>query len=328
MLAPRQHLSLAVPTNLTIFHFSTSPVLNPTMRPSSCLIVASTLALFASVAHGHGRLIAPPHRGWLYTLPQFTDLVPADYDDDGLSAGGIGSTQSGTHGICGDPYSQQAPRPHETGGGVYALFPKYGSKVIGGCFAPGQTMDLTVEITANHKGYFEFALCKLNGRTDAETEQCFNATPLVQPNGQKQWPLPAGIKTFNMQYVLPAGITCEGDSHCVLRWHYTGWNNADVGIDGQEQFWNCADIYISNNCNNIPPSPPATTPSPPSPPTKTPARTPLTTSPTTLSPTKTPSPSPGDKCNGSHGCYWPDTNQIVPYEQSICLLYSSFIWCP
>ncbi|RQM26000.1 hypothetical protein B5M09_013334, partial [Aphanomyces astaci] len=69
---------------------------------------------------------------------------------------------------------------------------------------------------------------------------------LVQPNGEKDWQLPAGAKTFNMQYTLPDGLSCDGDSHCVLRWHYVGWNNPDVGIDGQEQFWNCADIYVSN----------------------------------------------------------------------------------
>ncbi|RHY71836.1 hypothetical protein DYB38_013603, partial [Aphanomyces astaci] len=73
---------------------------------------------------------------------------------------------------------------------------------------------------------------------------------LVQPNGEKDWQLPAGAKTFNMQYTLPDGVSCDGDSHCVLRWHYVGWNNPDVGIDGQEQFWNCADIYVSNTCGS------------------------------------------------------------------------------
>ncbi|RHY74191.1 hypothetical protein DYB30_009238 [Aphanomyces astaci] len=73
-------------------------------------------------------------------------------------------------------------------------------------------MDLQVQITANHKGYFEFGLCKLNSLNDSETEDCFKT--LVQPNGEKDWQLPAGSKTFSMQYMLPDGVSCDGDSHC------------------------------------------------------------------------------------------------------------------
>ncbi|KAF0713977.1 Aste57867_4123 [Aphanomyces stellatus] len=151
--------------------------------------------------------------------------MPPDYDDDGLSAGGIGSTSGGKYGVCGDPYN--GVREHETGG-KYGLFPKYGAKAIAGCYKPGQVMDLAVQITANHKGYFQFGLCKLNSKGDKETEDCFQS--LAQPNGEKQWQLPRGTQIFNMKYQLPAGVTCDGDSHCVLRWWYTGWNNAEVGV--------------------------------------------------------------------------------------------------
>ncbi|RHY43989.1 hypothetical protein DYB38_012434 [Aphanomyces astaci] len=121
-------------------------------------------------------------------------------------------------------------------------------------------MDLQVQITANHKGYFEFGLCKLNSLNDSETEDCFKT--LVQPNGEKDWQLPAGSKTFSMQYMLPDGVSCDGDSHCVLRWHYVGWNNPDADINGQEQYWNCADIYVSNTCGSSPsPSSSQSTPS-------------------------------------------------------------------
>ncbi|OQR89830.1 hypothetical protein ACHHYP_06007 [Achlya hypogyna] len=210
------------------------------MKSVGLALLASTAML--SGVDAHGRMLVPPHRGHMFRLPQF-NFFPADYDDDGLSAGGIGSTKSGKHGVCGDPYN--GARHHETGG-KYGLFPKYGAKAIGKCYAPGSTVDIDIQITANHKGYFTFGLCKLNGKDDKETEECFQ--DLVQPNGEKQWKLPAGRKTFSMQYDLPKGVTCDGDSHCVLRWWYVGWNNPDDDINGQEQFWNCADIYISDSC--------------------------------------------------------------------------------
>ncbi|RQM28970.1 hypothetical protein B5M09_013407, partial [Aphanomyces astaci] len=220
-------------------------------------------------ASAHGRLLVPPHRGYIGKLPQFSGLVPINFSDHGLSGGGIGQTKGGKHGICGDSYSGK--RLHETGG-EFAKFPQHREKVIGACYAPGSTMDLQVQITANHKGYFEFGLCKLNSLNDKETEDCFKT--LVQPNGEKDWQLPAGAKTFNMQYMLPDGVSCDGDSHCVLRWHYVGWNNPDADINGQEQFWNCADIYVSNTCGSNPsPSSSQPTPSTSMPSTSTPAMT-------------------------------------------------------
>ncbi|KAF0691606.1 hypothetical protein As57867_017141, partial [Aphanomyces stellatus] len=190
---------------------------------------AATMTTLIQHADAHGRLIAPPHRGYIGKLPQFKDVVPINYSDNGLSAGGIGQTSGGKYGICGDPYN--GVRAHETGG-VYGTFPTNGAKAIGACYAPGATVDLKVQITANHKGYFQFGLCKLNAKGDKETEECFQS--LAQPNGEKQWQLPPGNDFFTMQYKLPSGVTCDGDSHCVLRWWYTGWNNPGVDMWGQE----------------------------------------------------------------------------------------------
>ncbi|EQC26015.1 hypothetical protein SDRG_16162 [Saprolegnia diclina VS20] len=274
-------------------------------------LIATTLLLAAAISNveAHGRLVKPPHRGYIGKLPQFKDYVPTDYSDHGLNGGGIEGTKGGQHGICGDPYNGN--RAHETGG-VYGLFPTHGAKVIGECYAPGATVDLQVQITANHKGYFEFGLCKLNSKGDKETEECFQT--LSQPNGEKQWQLPAGADFFKMQYKLPSDVKCDGDSHCVLRWWYVGGNNPGVGINGQEQFWNCADIYISDSCGSDPkPSPSSQHPTPapssakptsaPSDaPTSKPSNVPSPTTeepcdPTTAKPipSKTPSPKPTSK---------------------------------
>ncbi|KAF0708533.1 hypothetical protein As57867_004610, partial [Aphanomyces stellatus] len=147
--------------------------------------LASALALVATV-HAHGRMTFPPHRGWIGRLPNHKD-IPIDYSDNGLNAGGIAQTSGGKHGVCGDAYA--GVREHETGG-IYGLFPTLGAKAIGACYTPGQTIDITIQVTANHMGHFTFGLCKLNGKHDKETEECFQV--LAQPNGQEQWPVPSG----------------------------------------------------------------------------------------------------------------------------------------
>ncbi|OQR91739.1 hypothetical protein ACHHYP_04404 [Achlya hypogyna] len=181
-------------------------------------------ATTVSNVEAHGRMLSPIQRGSMFRLSQF-NFVPEDWDDDGLNAGGIGSK----HGVCGDRYGGVGA--HATGG-KYATFPKHGAKAIAACYKPGSTIDIDVQITANHQR--------------CQTEECFQE--LQQPNGQTKWKLPGGNKTFKMKYDLPSGVTCDGDSHCVLRWWYVGGNNPG-GPDQQEQFWNCADVYISDSCD-------------------------------------------------------------------------------
>ncbi|KAF0718872.1 Aste57867_1419 [Aphanomyces stellatus] len=69
---------------------------------------------------------------------------------------------------------------------------------------------------------------------------------------------------------------------------------------------------------------PTGTPSPPTPPTSTP----VPSSPTPA-PVITPAPTGADKCDGNtKTCYWPETKQKLPYSESDCKLFSSFVWCP
>ncbi|RQM19611.1 hypothetical protein B5M09_011557, partial [Aphanomyces astaci] len=175
-----------------------------------------TIAAFAALAfapivvEGHGRLITPPHRGYIGKLPKYAPFVPPNWSDNSLNGGGIEATKNGQFGICGDPFTQASPREHENGG-IYGLFPQYGANVTGACFAPGAAIELKVELTANHKGYFSFGLCKLNAPDDVETEECFQ--PLAQPSGAAKYDVTPG-NFFDFTYVLPAGVTCEGESHC------------------------------------------------------------------------------------------------------------------
>ncbi|ETV69628.1 hypothetical protein H257_14650 [Aphanomyces astaci] len=294
------------------------------------------LAAISNYAHAHGRLIAPPHRGYIGKLAQFAGIVPPDYGDHGLNAGGIAATSGGKFGVCGDSYT--GVRQHETGG-TYGTFPTNGAKAIGACYAPGSTVDLQVQLTANHKGYFEFGLCKLDMKHDKETNECFQT--LAQPNGETQWQVPPGNEVFTIQSVLPAGVTCEGDAHCVLRWHYVGWNNADVGIDGQEQFWNCADVYISKTCGTVPapsPSKPSSGPAPSfstnptydlAPSSSKPTAAPMPSSSTSIPPISTHSQSTSQgSCGTCNNCYYPDTNAcFIGWSAAQCARVAEYNWC-
>ncbi|KAF0748239.1 hypothetical protein AaE_007419 [Aphanomyces astaci] len=305
------------------------------MKPTtSILLSALALSSVVDFADAHGRMLSPPHRGHIGRLPKFSGLVPINYSDNGLSAGGIGGTKGGKHGVCGDAYS--GVREHETGG-TYGRFPIHGSKVVGACYAPGSTVDLEIQLTANHKGYFQFGLCKLSGKDDKETEECFKA--LAQPSGETQWQVPPGNQVFNMKYVLPSGVTCDGDSHCVLRWHYVGWNNYGVDILGQEHFWNCADVYISNTCGASNPTPSSAKPSTSAVATQAPRPTqpqaPSTSKPTiptqppqTSAPSNpTPAPVPG-QCGTCANCYYAPTNAcFAGWSAAQCAQVPVFKWC-
>ncbi|KAG9400937.1 Chitinase 1 [Aphanomyces cochlioides] len=289
------------------------------MKPST--VVGSLVALAATtvqVVDAHGRLIDPPHRGYIGKLPQFS-YIPKDYSDN---------VKPVVVNMASVAISTMACANMKTGG-IYGTFPTNRDKAIGACYAPGSTIDIQVQITANHKGYFEFGLCKLNGLNDKVTESCFQS--LVQPNGDKQWPLPAGAETFAMQYQLPSRVECNGDSHCVLRWWYVGGNNPGVGINGQEQFWNCADIYISKTCgSNPPPSPSSNAPVTSRPQTKTPtpSQPQPKPSPSSSSPTPSSFAPPSGDCVSCTNCYYAPTNACyVGWTEAQCKSIPFNTWC-
>ena len=45
------------------------------------------------------------------------------------------------------------------------------------------TIEVGVELTANHQGYFEFRLCPHNFQKISETEHCFEQNLLQQVDG-------------------------------------------------------------------------------------------------------------------------------------------------
>ena len=84
-------------------------------------------------------------------------------------------TYGGLCGVCGDPY-QQFPRDNEIGG-------KYASGLITRTYPIGGTIDVTIGLTANHMGYFEFKLCPIIDPATGETQYCMDKHQLKIVNG-------------------------------------------------------------------------------------------------------------------------------------------------
>lgn len=72
----------------------------------------------------------------------------------------------GKCGVCGDPFDE-AIKPHEAPGGVFA------TGTIVRRYTEGQIIPVTIQITAVHKGYYEFKLCPNNNPMKDPTQDCF-----------------------------------------------------------------------------------------------------------------------------------------------------------
>ena len=217
------------------------------------LVVAAVPA-----AQGHGWLDQPASRNKQRNIPIG--------EPQSLPAGGPGLVYAdgrrwpnGRHGLCGEPYKSTggAVGPGDLSeGGRYATPP-----IIAARYAAGQTIDISIRVTAFHKGRFSFSLCKDPKRF---SQACLDEHKLVNadggglfyypPGGDGQIP-PGGA--FKMRFKLPAGVTCD---RCVLQWYWLTGNScvppgdprgdkAQMGTCGvsntpPEEFWNCADIAI------------------------------------------------------------------------------------
>lgn len=115
-------------------------------------------------------------------------------------------------GECGDSYGLARPRPNENGG-------KYGTGRVVRRYRAGQIIPVSVKITANHKGWFQFSVCRLSNSTELETEACFAKNVLQLADGSgTQYKLPSdSVGMYTVMLKLPSTLICD---RCVLQWHY------------------------------------------------------------------------------------------------------------
>jgi len=207
------------------------------------------IILCVANVHGHGRMMDPPSRNAMWRLG-FSN--PINYNDNEVFCGGVGVQAANGYkcGVCGDNHDENQPRDHEGGG-------KFGNGIIGRRYAMGQDVEVDIELTTNHWGYFELKLCPLNHHGKIATQECMdqNPLPLTENLAETKYYVPIGTpKTANFTYkvTLPEGLTC---SQCVVQWTYTTgntWGKCDngteaIGCGPQETFRNCADIQIFSN---------------------------------------------------------------------------------
>jgi len=133
----------------------------------------------------------------------------------------------------------------------------------------GDKINVTLDIVANHYGYFELRLCQNDEPMKKVTQDCFDKNLLfinnnnfynntLLPNEAKKllnqsmndykYFLPSKkTDKYIVSAQLPDGVTCK---HCVLQWKYHAGNNfgltQGVGCLGCAETQEvCLKIYIS-----------------------------------------------------------------------------------
>ncbi|PVD28138.1 hypothetical protein C0Q70_10723 [Pomacea canaliculata] len=229
---------------------------------TTMMTMTLVLSLFAvPVVDGHGRLIDPPARGSAW---RFGFNTPINYNDNEMSCGGLNHQWyilQGKCGVCGDRWDAN-PRPHEVGG-------TYATGTIVRTYTQGQTIQVTVQITSNHLGWFEFRICPVSDPTVEVTLECLDTHLLpLASNGQTRYKIDRDSRNYVVDLVLPSDLVCD---HCVFQWKYhTGnsWGRDPDGVECvgcgavQEEFYGCADIAVLANDSSPPPSAAASTDAP------------------------------------------------------------------
>ncbi len=153
----------------------------------------------------------------------------------------------GKCGICGDPFDATI-REHEAPHGRYA------NGILVREYDAGEIIDISVDVTSNHKGHFVFKLCSNNDVHQDPDQECFDKNPplRVYPTGEDNFMLPDyESRTFDLKIELPQDLDCE---QCILQWTYVTGNSWGIGEDGkgcvgcgpQENFRSCADIKVAS----------------------------------------------------------------------------------
>lgn len=138
-----------------------------------CNLPERSVLLFYAIPGRYGRPMVCNYLSPLIKrnlLQQIITLKPSQlvYDDHChvTNFQHLHDRMAGRCGICGDPWDQD-PRAHEAGG-VFA------NGIIVREYRPGQAIDIEVDVTANHFGYFTFKLCPNNNTAFDPEQDCFD----------------------------------------------------------------------------------------------------------------------------------------------------------
>ena len=179
---------------------------------------------------------------------RFGFSTPHDYDDTAGNCGGFNTqwaVNDGKCGLCGDAFNAEV-KEHEAPGG------KFATGTIVREYTMGQTIDVSVEVTANHRGSFTFRLCRAPSADQDPSQECLDQHLLTTgSNGEQEWVLNSdSTGKYDLQVDLPQDYECQ---RCVLQWTWRAANNwgrcedgsGAIGCGRQEHFRACADINIT-----------------------------------------------------------------------------------
>ncbi|XP_064596544.1 uncharacterized protein LOC135463156 [Liolophura sinensis] len=247
------------------------------LREIACVVLATAMTCLPPVS-SHGYMTEPPARSSMWTLGYNT---PANYDHHALNCGGLPHLikLEGKCGLCGDPFD--GPRENEAGG-------KFANGIITRTYEQGEIIEIVVNLTATHGGYFEFKLCANNDAHTPITQECLDQHLLTRadnPGETRYSDIPEGRYVNGLptpyvariKYKLPDDLTCQ---QCVLQWRYITAHNP--GLPYQEEFFGCSDISIRGAGVSVPATTSRRTT------TTTAATTAVTTTTTTTTTTKVP----------------------------------------
>lgn len=122
----------------------------------------------------------------------------------------------GRCGICGDAWNDPEPRDHELGG-------RYSTGQIVRRYRTSHVVNVIVQLTATHRGYFEFRLCPLSSSSpqswsDDASWKCLDSHVLDIVDTGKRYRVVDDVPMMHQLSVkLPPGLKCR---HCVFQWKY------------------------------------------------------------------------------------------------------------
>jgi len=230
--------------------------------------LVTTLLFASTLVEGHGFLTKPASRNFLnYASGKIrtlndVDTLETEYCPHCLSGGGVAgvgsnlvngewpypetTTSSVRRGMCGDPIGSTDPKynPYNQARAIanMGLLEEELGPDFSSTYTIGQTIELTVDVTAHHVGHMEFFLCDTKDLNDPDnlTQDCVNKHQLVRdPNFESLTPIDPkypgrfflepkclhdqdapkedGLQIgqrMTVHYKLPEGLVCD---HCILQ---------------------------------------------------------------------------------------------------------------
>ncbi|CAF1408670.1 unnamed protein product [Adineta ricciae] len=203
---------------------------------------------------GHGYLADPPARSSAWLFDKAFDQCCRYYNHAQMFCGGTyhqWTVNGGKCSICGEAYDLK-DKLFDLGGKMYL------GKIVR-TYTQGATIPVTVVLTANHLGVFEFRVCNIDNDPNQDaTQACLNLNLLnvtieTSPTGvdreSTQYPVSRTSATVRLNVTLPSNLVCK---HCVFQWKYRTGNSwgsfngkACLGCGREnEEFFGCSDIAI------------------------------------------------------------------------------------